>query len=120
MRKRLLIPLTALLGSGLWSCAHKPTEELTNAKASVIAAREIGADRSQRSQTYLELARSQTARAHVLMDRGENHRAKLLLERAQADADVAMSLAREEPLRSEVRRTLAQVRTLQAAQGGTP
>jgi hypothetical protein len=112
MRRIVFSGLVCLLPLA-WGCAHKPTEELTNAKASLIAAQELGADRNDASQTYLFLARRQTEQANKLMEDGDNRGAKLMLERAQADADLALALSREDPLRAEVKRTLAELKVLQ-------
>ncbi|MDQ3264275.1 MAG: DUF4398 domain-containing protein [Myxococcota bacterium] len=90
-----------------------PVEQMTDSRAAIRAAEEMGAEQVPSAAHHLQLAKQQTERATRLLDEGEENRAAFLLERATADAELALSLAREEPVRIEAQRLLDQVRTLQ-------
>jgi hypothetical protein len=73
-----------------------PTERLTTAEAAIRGASEVGAERVPRAALHLKLAQEQTDKARRLMQDGYNERAELTLKRAQADAELAIALAKEQ------------------------
>lgn len=93
--------IAATVAAGLWLSAGcggsqpPPTERMTSAKASVRAARELGADQVPKAQLHLQLAEEQVRRADKLMDEGKMDHADMMLQRADADARLAMALTRQ-------------------------
>lgn len=86
----------ALLALGLVACAAAPppTHKLSDSKAAVRAAEEVGAGEAPQAALHLKLARDQIASAERLMRDDENEDARYMLERAEADAELAIALAK--------------------------
>lgn len=101
----------ALLGVAC-SQSQVPAGKLANTRAAISAAEESGASNSPRSALHLKLAEDQLYKAERLMSEGQNEDAILYLNQAQADADLALSLARTEQAREEARRAAARVESL--------
>jgi hypothetical protein len=90
----------------------EPRNQLAESEAAVRAAEVAGAPDSPQSALHLKRAREQIDSAQSLIQEGENERAEWVLRRAQADADLAMSLATEEGRRkkaAEVKEELEQL-----------
>jgi len=89
--------LVAGIGLAAVACASapQPTERLASTQAAVRAAKEVGAKDVPQAQLHAQLAEEQVQQANKLMEQGENERADLVLRRAQADAELAVALARE-------------------------
>lgn len=90
----------------------EPRNQLTASEAALRAAEVAGAQNSPQSALHLKRAREQVDNAKALMQEGENERAEWVLRRAQADADLALSLAHEENQRkkaAEVKEELEQL-----------
>lgn len=109
----------AFLVSATWTLAAcgggypEPRNQLTASEAAVRAAEVAGAQNSPQSALHLKRAREQVETAKGLIREGENERAEWVLRRAQADADLALSLANEETQRkkaAEVKEELEQLR----------
>lgn len=83
-----------LFGLGCGGAAV-PTEKLTDAEASIRAAKEVGGTSVPQAELHLKLAQEQVETARKLSADGENERAAAVLMRAKADADLALALARE-------------------------
>ena len=79
-----------------------PTQPLADAEAADRSAQELGASAVPAAQLHLKLAQEQTNNARQLMKDGENKRAETMLLRAKADAELALSLAKEEKAKSGV------------------
>lgn len=71
-----------------------PRDALTAAEASVKGAEVGGAPTEPKAALHLKLAKEQIAKAQALLEDGENEDAAWLIERAQADADLALVLAK--------------------------
>jgi hypothetical protein len=106
----------ALLLGGCAS-ASPPTERLVASRAAIRAAEEVGAASVPKAALQLQLAREEMAAAERLMANGEHERASGVLMRAQADAELALALAREEPLRAQAEQTTARVQELRQRMG---
>ena len=72
-----------------------PTERMSTAEAAIRGAEEVGASNVPQAALYMKLAQEQTEKAKRLMQDGYNERADLELKRAQADAELALALAKE-------------------------
>ena len=81
----------------LQACASypPPTERVTTSEAAIRAADEVGARQVPRAALHLKLAQEQTDKARQLMQDGYNERAEQTLKRAQADAELALAISRE-------------------------
>ena len=79
-----------------------PTQPLADAEAADRSAQELGANNVPAAQLHLNLAQEQTTSARKLMKDGENKRAEAMLLRAKADAELALSLAKEQKAKGEV------------------
>jgi hypothetical protein len=89
--------LVAGVGLLALACASgpQPTQRLASAEAAVRAAKEVGAKDVPQAQLHAQLAEEQVQQANKLIKDGENDRADQVLRRAQADAELAVALARE-------------------------
>jgi hypothetical protein len=83
-----------LFGLGCGGAAV-PTEKLTDAEASIRAAKEVGGSSVPQAELHLKLAQEQVEFARKLSADGENERAAQVLLRAKADAELALALARD-------------------------
>lgn len=90
---------TVVIGATLFGLAcggaAVPTEKLTDAEASIRAAKEVGGSSVPQAELHLKLAQEQVDLARKLSADGENERAAHVLLRAKADADLALALARD-------------------------
>jgi hypothetical protein len=105
----------ALLGPAQ-ACAGAPapTERLTTAEAAIRGAKEIDAQNLPRGALHLKLAREQVelAKRYIADDRNEG--ADLALLRAQADAELAIALAREHEMKEKAKTAHARLERLKA------
>jgi hypothetical protein len=62
---------------------------------------------------HLQLAKEQEEQAKKLLSKGDKKRAEVMLIRSQADAEVALAMAREAPARAEAQRALDRVKQLE-------
>lgn len=112
------LPVLALCGglSGLLACGgtQPPAQDLTQAKSTVRAAEEVGAEEQPEASVYLKLARDQIARAEALIKEDENEKAVPVLERAEMDARVALELAKTNSERQTAKAAWLKVEELKA------
>jgi len=99
----------------LGRCASAPvnTDRLSATEAPIRAAEEMGAAKVPEAALELKLAREQAEQAKQFMKNGDKGRADMLLLRAQADAELALALAREAPLAAEAKSATEEVQALQ-------
>ena len=93
MREFCLVGIVALATA--CGGAAVPQESLTAAKASIAGAEVGGAASEPKAALHLKLAKEQVAKAESLISDGDNEEAARVIDRAQADADLALSLAKE-------------------------
>lgn len=91
----LTIGWVAALGQLGCGSAAVPQEQLTSAQAAVKGAEVAGAAEDPKAALHLKLAKEQIEKAQALIADDENEEAARLIERAQADADLALVLAKE-------------------------
>ena len=113
MRIRTFTTAVSLSALGL-ACATAtvPHEQLAASQGAIRAAEETGADKVPAAALHLQMAKETSDKAQKCIQLDENHRAQLLLERAEADAELALNLAREAPLRAEAQKALDQLQQL--------
>ena len=102
----------------LVACASTPppTHRVASAQESVSAARQAGANDSALASLYLQSAQEQIGFAKGLMKKGDMERAELVLLRADADADLARSLAHEQATRSKAEQAVSMLTAVQRQQ----
>lgn len=111
----------AIVGAGLLlglaGCARVqrvvPTEQLVDSEVSIRQAEEAGAAQVPDAARHLQWAKDQTREARKLLEKNRRADAALYLQRAEADAELALALAREAPARAEADQALQQVQQLQ-------
>lgn len=105
-----LTPLVALIG-----CAHTIPEYATESSASAIrTAEEVGATEVPKAALHLQLAKEEFEKAKVLFAEGKKDEALSLLNRAEADAELAVTLAHEDAEKQSANDALARVTKLRA------
>jgi hypothetical protein len=121
MKPRSLLSMTALFLTLAAGCGSypPPTERLTTAEAAIRGAEEVGAARVPRAQLHLQLAQEQTDKAKRLMQDGYNERAELTLKRAQADAELAIALAKQHETTERAKQVQSKVEQLKASMRGS-
>ena len=93
--------------------AAMPAGEVASAQAAIRAADEVGAESTPRAALHLKYARDQYAEAQRLMEEDREERASALLLRAEADAEVALAIAREEAAKQRAEAAQQRVQSLQ-------
>lgn len=118
MRRTLLTAVLCLGGLGCATTSQQrvPQEQLVESRAAIRAAEEVGAERVPEAQRYLNFARQQVGDAERLLTENEYESADLVLRQAAADAELALALAREVPLRNEAQRLRQRVEALRQGQ----
>lgn len=89
---------TAAVGCG---ASALPVSQMAPPREAISAADELGAEKNPRAALHLKLARDQVAQADKLLKDGDERGAQLALLAANADAQLALELAREEKSRLE-------------------
>jgi len=103
--------LVALFAVGCGSSAV-PLDRLTDAKATVRAAQEAGAQSTPQAALHLKMANDELASAQKAIDDNDSDRARLLLNQAQADADLSLALARGTTEKQQAQAAQAKVDSL--------
>lgn len=97
-----------------------PTDRIASAEAALRGASEVGAAQVPRAELYLRLAEEQIDKAKRYIQDGYNQRAELALRRAQADAELALALAREQHTTEKVQAAQQNLDKLKAEYGRKP
>ncbi len=108
--RTLLLAALALAG-----CAtlQLPADRLQSSEASIRSAEEMGASAVPAARLHLQYAKDQTASAKKLAEAGDD-RALVMLARADADAELALGLAREVTVHSEAQRAADDLKAVRA------
>jgi hypothetical protein len=85
---------------------------MANSAASVRAAEEVDAEKTPQAALHLKLAKEEIDQAKALMADGNNKRAEFVLFRADADAELAVALARETTTKADATKARAEVTAL--------
>ncbi len=96
-------------------CAHGTvnSEQLAATEGAARAAEEVGAAKHPQAELYLKLAREQLAEAKALIAADKDlDRVDMLLARAQADAELAVELAKSIEAKGEADRLTKEVADL--------
>lgn len=79
--------------------APPPNDQFAATQAAIRAADEVGASEDPQAELHLKLAREGLTKAKALMEEEDNEMAEALLLRAEADAELARSLAKKQSTR---------------------
>ncbi len=107
------VVISASLVGGCGGGFPEPRTQMAESEGAVRSAELAGAQNSPQSALHLKRAREQIMSAKNLIQEGENERAEWVLRRAQADADLALSLATEETQRKKAAESKAELEQLQ-------
>ena len=108
-----LIPLlAAALGAAACGASAPPTHQLTKSQSAVRAAEEVGAPDTPKAALHLKMARDHIKNAEALMVEEEFEDATLVLRRAEADAELAIALSKEDKARGEAEGAMRKVQEL--------
>jgi hypothetical protein len=88
-------------------------EKVAATDSSIRAAEELGAPRVPQAALHLQLAKEENDRAEEFVKQGDTKHAEGQLMRAQADAELALALAREAPMQVEAQQEADKARALQ-------
>jgi len=101
--KAVTVSAVLLASVGAMACAGAPppTDRMASAEAEARAAQAVGAERIPQADLEYRLATEQLAKGRSLMKDGENEAASRMFERANADAALALELARQDAARNE-------------------
>lgn len=112
MNHKLMLSLVVI---GLTSCAtvQIPPERLEGSEASIRGAEELGASNVPAARLHVQLAKDQTEMARKMAADGDE-RAVLVQARAEADAELALGLAREVAVHAEALRAAEDLKAVRA------
>lgn len=94
-------------------CASAPPMRTEPSTSGIRAAEEVGAAKVPQAALHLQLAKEELERARKLAADGDREQGASMLLRAQADAELALALSRENTERAEANAAVASVRKLQ-------
>ena len=93
-------------------CANAPPLRTEASTSGIRAAEEAGAAKVPQASLHLQLAKEELELAKGLAAKGEKKEAGSMLLRAEADAELAVVLSREDAERSEAQAAVARARQL--------
>ncbi len=106
--------VTSLVLAACGGSMPPPSERLGSAEAAARTAHELGADKDPKAALHLKLAEEQIDQAKKLMADSDNKKADLVLQRANADAELAVMLAKEDSARAEAEAAQEKVKNLKS------
>jgi hypothetical protein len=119
----LVTVLAGLLGLAAVGCGGSlppPNDQLAASQAAIRAAEEVGAKSDPQAMLHLKLAREQMEKAKALMEAEDNEAAQRVLQRAEADAELALAIAKQRATEAEAEEAMAQVEKLEQAGVAAP
>jgi hypothetical protein len=113
MIAKRVLSLTVFIA--LCRCVSAPitSDRVPATEAPMRAAEELGAAKVPQAALALKLAQDELQQSKVLLQEGNKQRSDVMLLRAQADAELAVALAREAPLQAEAKAAADQVKAMQ-------
>ena len=110
---RFALPLGIVLTAAGCGGSDMPSKQLADSQAAVRAASEVGADQNPQAALHMKMARDQIAKAQALSKEGEQDAAKQLLSQAEVDAELALTLTREQQARTDEEQAEKQLESMQ-------
>ena len=117
MTLKKIVSMLAILSMALVTgCASDEvsTAEYSEPRQKVEAAQQLGANELPQASLHLRLAKEQLQAADALIEEGEEEEARYALMRAEADAELALALAKEDRMRGEVEEVVKQINHLRS------
>lgn len=101
------------------ACATKllPQQQLMDTQSAIASTEELGGDEDPDAKLHLQYAREQLEAAKRLMAAGEEEEARRMLDRAEADAELALALARTDEMRAQSKAAWSKVDELRSTTG---
>ena len=96
-------------------CASTPPLRTEASSSGIRAAEEVCAAKVPQASLHLQLAKEELENAKALAAKDEKQRAVSMLSRAEADAELAVALSREDAEKAEARAAVDRVRQLRQA-----
>jgi type IV pilus biogenesis protein CpaD/CtpE len=93
-------------------CASSPPLRTEASTSGIRAAEEVGANKVPQASLHLQLAKEELENAKALAAKDEKERAVSMLSRAEADAELAVALSREDAERADAQAAMDRVRQL--------
>ncbi len=117
---RQLIAIVGVLTASLVACGSHPApnDRLASSQAALRVAQEVNATGTPQAALHLKLAQEQLDQAKQMMADNNNKRAEFVLMRAEADAELAESLAKEATSKAQAQQAQEDVRAAKARLGG--
>lgn len=107
--------LSVIVAMAAIGCASapRPDARLASSEGAVRSAEELGAKDVPAAALHLELAREERATGVALVDDGKNHQGELFLISAEADAELAVALTRENTAKLEAEKARIELGKIQ-------
>jgi len=102
----------SLIALSLSACATVSADSVVSTPAAISAAEEAGAREIAAAEIHLTYAEEQYAEARHLLGEGDEAAAERMLKRAEADANLALEIARLESTRAKAREAVQRVEKL--------
>lgn len=108
--------LGALVAALLLACgtAPRPEARMASSEGAIRGAQEAGAQNVPAATLYLKLAEEEREKALALVKDDKNHRAEYMLARSEADAELAVALARATRAQADATKAIEQVQDLKS------
>lgn len=94
-----------------------PNDQLAASQSAIRAAEEVGGKSDPQAALHLKLAREQLEQAKALIQNDDNEAAERLLKRAEADAELALAIAKQRNTQAEAEEAMRQVEQLMQQAG---
>lgn len=106
--------VAAAIAAPLAACGGtpKPEARMASSEGAIRGAQEAGASTVPQATLYLTLAQEEREKALQLVKDDENHRATMMLARSEADAELAVALARAAHATHEAQEAHEQIQDL--------
>jgi len=118
MMRWLSVVACVALGAACAGAPPVPAQKFTDAEAEIKAAQEIGAENNPQGKLHLQQARDQLEAAKKL-SKDQPEVAVRKLDTAQAEAELAKSITREQATRAEADEAKARLSSAQKDLSGT-
>jgi len=114
--KRLQLMFGVLLAGACGGANDAPTQQIAESQAAIRAATEVGADSEPQAALHLKMAKDRMNRAEALNAKGDYAEASALVDEARADAELALSLTREQSAKQRAEQAEKQTQSIQSVQ----
>lgn len=107
----MMFTVAAMVTAIVAGCASAPIRTETSTSG-IRAAEELGSADVPMASLHVQFAKEEVAKAEGLAAKGEKEQAESMLSRAEADAELAVALSREDAEKADARAEVEKVRQL--------